>query len=271
MKVLCDMHLHSYCSDGALSPAEVIKLCADANLTIASLTDHDNAIGVEEAVSAAEKLNIKCIPGIEFSTFASLEVHILGYNIPYKDSCFIDEINKILDLRRHRNEEIIRKLKAQGVKLKVGDLFESGVKGRQHISQLLLEQGYVRSRAEAFDKYIGANKPCFVKAYRISTEDAIRLITDYGGVPVIAHPMRYAARVNLIEFIDNLTKIGLKGIELYYPNTYDENIKLLTNIAIKNDLILTGGSDFHSAEYGAPIGSVNAFLDEKALKVLKLL
>ncbi len=271
MKVPCDLHLHSDCSDGSLKPSEVIALSAGAGIEVAALTDHDNMAGVGEAVKAAEHYNIKCIPGIELSTYAYIEIHILGYNVPYADSTFCAKIEEILQLRKIRNEEIVRKLRAQGIKLKVGELFEDGVKGRQYIATLLYEQGYVRSRTEAFDKYIGANKPCFVKSHRISSIDAVKLIVEYGGVPVIAHPMRYAGRIALIDFVDELAKYGLKGIELFYPNQRVEDVKFLHDLADKYDLILTGGSDFHSAEYGALIGSVGAYLDEKALKTLRLL
>ncbi|NCA66557.1 MAG: PHP domain-containing protein [Clostridia bacterium] len=270
MKIPCDLHLHSYCSDGELSPGAVIELAAKAKLDVVSLTDHDNVRGVAEAQSAAEALKIKLIPGIEISSLLGLEVHILGYNVPYNDKAFIEEIENILDLRKQRNEEIVRKLKAQGIKLRTGELFEDGVKGRQYIATLLYEQGYVRSRAEAFDKYIGANKSCFVKTHRMPSADAVKLILKYGGVPVIAHPMRYAGRVALAGFVDELVKAGLMGLEFFYPNQRYEDIKFLKEIAEKHSLILTGGSDFHSAEYGSPIGSVGAYLDEKAARVLKL-
>ncbi len=271
MKIPCDLHLHSDRSDGALPPKAVVALAAKAKLGIISLTDHDNVSGVSEAVEAALSLGIKCIPGIELSTYSTLEVHILGYNVPYKDPAFCEKLESIIQLRKQRNEEIVRKLKAQGIKLNTGELFTSGVRGRQYIATLLHEQGFVRSKAEAFDKYIGANKPCFVKAHRISSRDAVRLILDYGGVPVVAHPMRYAERLTLEPFVGELAAVGLKGIELYYPNQRAEDISLIKSIAERHKLILTGGSDFHSVEYGAPVGSVNAFLDEKALIELKLL
>ncbi len=271
MTIPCDLHLHSDCSDGALPPKAVVALAAQAKLPIISLTDHDTVCGVKEATEAAVTAGIKCVAGIEFSAYGTTEVHILGYNVPYEDAAFCKEIDKLVVLRYRRNEEMITKLKSQGIKLDPKELFKGGVKGRQYIASLLHEQGFVRSKAEAFDKYIGANKPCFVKANRISVRDAVRLILDYGGVPVIAHPMRYAERLALEPYIGSLAAEGLKGIELYYPNQRAEDTRLLKAIAKRHKLIVTGGSDFHSVEYGAPIGGVKAFLDESALFELKLL
>lgn len=271
MKIPCDLHLHSDCSDGALPPKAVVALAAKARLPVISLTDHDTVCGVKEAAEAAATAGIKCVAGIEFSAYGTTEVHILGYNVPYADPSFCAELEKLVVLRCRRNEEMVKKLKSQGIRLDPKELFKGGIKGRQYIASLLYEQGYVRSKAEAFDKYIGANKPCFVKANRISVIDAVKLILDYGGIPVIAHPMRYAERLALEPFIGDLAAEGLRGIELYYPNQRAEDTRLLKAIAERHKLIVTGGSDFHSVEYGAPIGGVNAFLDESALIELKLL
>lgn len=263
--------MHSNYSDGELSPSQLFIEAKLQNLYAVSLTDHDTIKGLQEAESAALINDIKFLPGIELSSSSSaMEVHILGYNIPFKDSAFLQELNSIIELRKKRNEEIVRKLRSQGISLKVGDLFDSGVKGRQHIATKLLEQGYVRSRAEAFDKYIGTNKPCFVKSFRIAADSAIKLIKEYEGVPILAHPMRYSTRTAIAELVNNLADFGLMGLEVFYPNQHREDDLFLRNLAERHNLIMTGGSDFHSISYGATIGSSNAYLDENALKILKI-
>lgn len=264
-----DLHIHSTFSDGELSPTEIAQKAAKNGLSAFSLTDHDTIGGIGEAREAADKLGLQFVPGIELSAFDEFEVHVLGYNFT-ETPAFAAELERIQSLRKERNYEIIRKLHAHGVKLKVFDEFEDGSKGRSLIAKMLYDQGLVRTRGEAFDKYIGANAPCYVAKMRISPIEAVELITKAGGSAVLAHPYRFIKDGNLETYVEKLAKCGLKGIEVYYNNYCIEVRNELRTVANKFGLFCTGGSDHHTESYGAAIGGVKVVLDEKAKNALGL-
>ena len=265
-----DLHIHSIYSDGELTPTEIAEQTAKNKLSAFSITDHDSIDGLEEGRAAAEKLGLKFVSGIELSAYDEFEVHVLGYNFQDTDF-FKEELEKIQALRKERNYEIIRKLRAHGVKLKVYDEFEDGSKGRALIAKMLYEQGFVHTRGEAFDKYIGSNAPCYVAKMRISPKDAVALINKAGGCAVLAHPYRFIKDGSLEASVGELARQGLKGIEVYYNNYGADVRNELKRVANKFGLFCTGGSDHHSDSYGAPIGGVKVCLDEKAKKSLGLL
>lgn len=265
-----DLHLHSKRSDGVLSPTELVDKAYSLGIKIMSLTDHDTVTGVEEAQRRAKELGITCITGLEISARLNDEVHVLGYNVDTEDEEFKQRIAEIQELRSKRNWEIIRKLHAHGVKVKVYDELDGESRGRSHIAKMLYEQGFVHSRTEAFDKYIGKNAPCYQSDVGITPEDAIALIKKAGGVPVLAHPFRFIKNGELEDFVARMIKFGLGGIEVYYPNYGKDVRQNIKKVAEKYGLICTGGSDYHSEEYGANIGSANVVLNDFTRKTLKL-
>lgn len=265
-----DLHLHSKCSDGDLTPSELVDKAFSMGIKIMSLTDHDTVSGVLEAQKRAKELGITCITGLEISARLNDEVHVLGYNPDMNNEQFKQGLAEIQELRAKRNHEIIRKLHAHGVKVKVYNELDGESRGRSHIAKMLYEQGFVHSRAEAFDKYIGKNAPCYQSDVGITPEDAIRLIKVSGGVPVLAHPYRFIKNGDLEEFVSRMVKFGLGGIEMYYPNYGKDVRQSIKTVADKYGLICTGGSDYHSDDYGASIGSTNTILNDFALKTLKL-
>jgi hypothetical protein len=268
MNIACDIHIHTTFSDGHNTPTEVVAMAKAAGLGLMAVTDHDTVAGVEEGVASAAEAGITCLAGIEFSTFLKEEVHVLGYNVPYQDMQFLDEVAKLQNLRRKRVLRVVEKLRHHGVKIEVGDQLDSPSAGRSHVAELLVKQGFVRSKAEAFDKYIGKGAPCYVEGMRVSPADAVSLVARSGGVPVLAHPYRMLQARALPAIVEDLVKSGLKGIEVYYPN-YGQDVRAnLKAIAKRFGLIVTGGSDYHCAQYGTSIGGSGAFLDDRAQKLL---
>ncbi len=265
-----DLHLHSKCSDGALTPTELVEKAHSLGMKIISLTDHDTVTGVKEAQARAKELGMICITGLEISARMPEEVHILGYNVDMDNSVFKEKIAEIQRLRTLRNAEIIRKLRAHGVKIKVYDELEGESRGRSHIAKMLYEQGFVHTRTEAFDKYIGKNAPCYVSEVGISPEEAVTTIKEAGGIPVMAHPYRFIRNGELEGVVAHLVEYGLGGLEVYYPNYGKEVRQSIKDVAEKFDLICTGGSDYHAEDYGAEIGSPNVILDELTRKRLKI-
>lgn len=238
-----DLHTHSTASDGEHTPAELVLLAIDRGLDAIALTDHDSCDGIDPMLQAARATTLQVIPGVELSAdVPQTEVHILGYFIDWHNAHFQTMLGKFRDGRYGRAEKMTKKLAALGVPIsfeRVKAIAGDAAIGRPHVAQALLEAGHVTTIAEAFDKYIGRNGPAYVERFRLTPEDAVTLILQTGGVPVLAHPRE------VTHWIEPLVKVGLQGLEVYY-NAYDDFTRSeLARLARQYDLIATGGSDFH--------------------------
>ncbi len=264
-----DLHIHSTASDGSESPGQIVRMAAElageAPFTIA-LTDHDSTAGHQEFLEAAAEFEgqITALPGIEVSTLYKGEsVHILGYGISDDQST---PLNKRMEISREcrdsRNSKIIALLQKKGFDISEEDLPkpEDGSSiGRPHIARAMMKKGYVDTVGEAFDKYIGAGRDCYVDREDPDPEEAVDLIIQAGGVPVMAHPMLYTklSQETLEELIRLLIGHGLAGIETYYSykNQSVEKQLYVAGLAEKYHLFSTGGSDFH----GIPKPQISLF------------
>lgn len=238
-----DLHIHSVFSDGLHTPADIVALSRQANLHIISITDHDTVDGIAGALQAAGDTELTVIPGLEISANAgSLEIHILGYFVDHTDPHLNAALARFGQSRLERGQEIVAKLRAMGIRLswdRVRELAGEGVVGRPHIALALQEAGYVGSSQEAFERYLGRNKSAYVPRLKMKPQEAIALILDANGVPVVAHPADIAFTV------PELAAAGLAGIEVYYPFYSHDTITFLRQLAQEHYLICTGGSDFH--------------------------
>jgi predicted metal-dependent phosphoesterase TrpH len=252
-----DLHIHSNFSDGLLSPEEIVRKARDSGLTVISITDHDIVDGIEPAIAEGEKLGIKVIPGIEFTTdLPDTEIHILGYYIDYKTKWLKELLLKIREDRTNRIYKISEKLKKLGIDINAEDvlaLAEKGSVGRPHVARLLLEKGIVKSIQEAFNKYLDNDAPAYVPHFRLTPAEAVETIVKAGGIPVYAHP----AVSNKDEIIPELMAKGLAGIEVYYSKHSDAQVKHYKSLAKKYGLLMTGGSDYHGfgTARDVPLGS----------------
>jgi predicted metal-dependent phosphoesterase TrpH len=281
--VKADLHLHTTASDGRLEPKEIVSLAIKVGLDVIAVTDHDTIDGVVPALAAAsDSHSLTVIPGVEINTdVARGEVHILGYFIDYTDKKLAAALQKLRDSRRDRAQKMVAKLSDLGMKIdwqRVSELAQGGSVGRPHISQALFEKGYVSSEKEAFDKYIGHNGPAYVERYKLLPVEAVKLILDAQGLPVLAHPADIA---DLDELVPQLKAAGLVGLEVYYRDYGPEIIARLARIAKQYDLITTGGTDYHAFGDGlevyiggaiSPAGSVEqlfALASKHSLELLK--
>jgi len=245
-----DLHVHSTYSDGTLTPEELVILAKKQGLSAMALTDHDTIVGVAEAVEAGSKYNIEIIPGIELSAaYGSKEIHIVGLYVDYKDKAFNDALEQLRDIRNERNIKIIEKFKEKGIKISFNEmkqLYGNAVITRAHFADYLLAKGYIKSRSEAFERYIGENGPCYISREKLTPEDTIKLITAAHGVPILAHPTLYhLGDSEMNRLLNYLCKSGLKGIEaIYSTHSIGEEIQI-KRLARENHLIISGGSDFH--------------------------
>ena len=246
MDKFADLHIHTYFSDSSSSPQEVINDAVKAQLSCIAITDHDTIDGVELTRQLAQKHDIEVLNGIELSSeFNGKDIHILGY-------CFKDQngelkilLAKIQAMRIERVKLMIEKLNKLGIKNiafeEVKALTQSDAIGRPHLARIMVEKGVVSDFRQAFDKYLAEDGAAYVPKYKMSPQEAIKVIRDLGGVSVMAHPMVTSKD----EIIPQLVKSGLQGIEVFYPNFSQSVIDYYLKIAQKNNLVATGGSDAH--------------------------
>lgn len=245
-----DLHTHSNASDGSLSPAEVMQAATDAGLKAVALTDHDTITGVHEAMEAAKRLNIECIPGIELSAFyKNLEVHIVGLFLNIRDPRLTERLNAFRQIRENRNAQMIEKMQNAGVDItmeKLRAVEGDAVITRANIARYLLHIGYIHSISEAFDKYLSPGMPFFVQKTGVTPKDAIEAIRENGGIAILAHPLTYKfSHSELIECIETLKSYGLQGMETYYSTFSQADHRDMKRLADQYGLLHSGGSDFH--------------------------
>ena len=250
-----DLHTHSTCSDGTFSVKELIDRAHEKGLAAIALTDHDTVEGIDEAVRyAAEKYpDLEVIPGIELSTESDgREVHIVGLFIDNNDKEFVESLSAFIDSRTTRNIKMCKKLSEEaGIPISYEELIEEypdTVITRAHFAKFMVEKGYVNSRAEVFDRYIGDHCPYYVGREKITPEDAIRSILKAKGVPVFAHPILCRFGDDRLDaFVGKLKEAGLVGIEAIYSTYELRDERQIKELAKKYDLLVSGGSDFHGA------------------------
>ena len=239
-----DLHLHSTASDGIYTPAELVQLALDKAIQVIALTDHDTTEGIEEALDAAQGTGLTVVPGVEISTDVpgNRELHILGYHIDRHDAPLQECLEELRQSRLERVRKMVDLLAQAGCNLELDRLMAiagRGSVGRPHIAQAMVEANCVNSVASAFRLYIGRGAPAYGFRSKLTAQEAIQIVLEAGGVPVLAHPSQ------LVEHIPELVRYGLAGLEVYYDGYEGAEKRFLAGLAQKYDLIATGGSDFH--------------------------
>ncbi len=248
---LIDLHTHSNASDGTFAPAEVVRLAKVGGLKAFALTDHDTVEGLAEAMAAGEKYGVEVIPGVEVSArFPGGSMHILGLGIEYGNGRLGERLAVLQQARAERNPQIIDKLNGLGVKItfeQVEKISGQGQMGRPHIARALMESGYVRSIQEAFDIFLRNDGKAYVPKFRFPPQEAIAMIRDVQGVPVLAHPftLNLGSAFALKNTLTELKALGLAGLETIYAEHTPEQEALYLKLAGELGLLVTGGSDFH--------------------------
>ncbi|MDX9965301.1 ribonuclease III [Desulfobacter postgatei] len=286
---MIDLHTHSTASDGSLTPRQILDLARDTGIEALALTDHDTVAGILEIKDIVHSYPVEFITGVEISCspppeFKSLgSIHMLGYGFSVYDCGLNEALTRAAEARAKRNPKIIKKLNALGFDITLDEVesrFGASQTGRPHIAELLVEKGYVSDFRQAFDLYLGKNKPAYVDKFKISCKEAIRLILDAGGLPVLAHPgiIDFQRPHDLDTFVNLLVAEGLEGIEVYYSGHDSALRQHLSEIVHSKGLVATGGSDFHgSFNKGVDLGrgrgnlniamSVFKTLNERVLEV----
>lgn len=245
---LVDLHLHTTCSDGRLTPAQLVELMAKRGLQVVAVTDHDSTEGLAQALEAGKRFpHLSIIPGVELSTdIPGTEIHVLGYFIRYSDEGFQQTLSEFRDGRVGRAQEMVSKLAALGVPVewkRVLELADGGSVGRPHIAQAMVEKGYITYPQEAFVHYIGRNGPAYAERRKVTPTEAVSLIRKVGGLPVLAHPREVD---NVESLLPELKAAGLVGMEVYYGTYTPSQVETLAALAAREGLVPCGGSDYHA-------------------------
>lgn len=253
-----DLHIHSTASDGTLAPAEIVAHARRIGLAAIALTDHDTVDGVHQILQNGPPQDLHFITGVELSTAAPAgfpcqgSLHLLGYGFRHDDPDLAHQLGKLQDARRNRNPQIIAKLQSLDIDITVAELETPDANrqtGRPHIAKLLVEKGVVASFDEAFDRFIGNNKPAYVHKYRVDIRHAIQLIRQAGGIPVLAHPalIHPTSPWLLEDLLVELKGYGLQGLEVYYPEHSPDQTQAFQELTRRHGFVATGGTDFHGA------------------------
>lgn len=257
-----DLHLHSTASDGVLPPGAVIHRALAAGVNTVALTDHDSLQGLDTAQRAALSAGMQFIPGIEISAGGQDEIHILGYHISGNSLGLLQLIQALRADRENRVHRFLESLQKEGIDVSIDelDIPEGTAFSRPLLARAMVKKGYVSSVAEAFDRYIGIGKPCYVPRKLFHVGDVIAVLRADGAVPVLAHPaLIKIPPAELQDMLNGWISAGLMGIEVYHPAHDDLTCQGWEDYARQHSLLVTGGSDFHGdqaplhAEIGAMI------------------
>ena len=251
MEKLIDLHTHSTCSDGSMTPRELVEHAKASGIAAIALSDHDGIAGVAEAVNAGRELGVEVIPAIELSVISDTETHILGYFIDPESPAMDEAMQKIFAARQFRASETCRLLNEIGFPVTMAEV-EAVAGGsllcRAHYARLLMDKGLVPSVKEAFDKYLANGRPAYCGKQAITAEEAIDLIHKAGGIAFVAHlHLIRLSDEELYAFLERLKAAGLDGIEGYYTEYTPEMQEKFQDMAKKLDLMISGGTDFHAA------------------------
>ena len=255
--MLVDFHMHSIYSDGVKSPEELLRHALDCNLSMMALTDHDEIDGIKALRTAQEQLDpektIKIINGCEFSAdYKDKSIHILGYRFDETNKELRDFIEYFKSKREERIDEIIRRCNNVGYFISKDELLKKFPKtqayGRPHIGQLLIDGGYAKDINDVFKDILRKDSPCYVPKVKIEVPYIIDIIHKAGGLAVMAHPKL----VSSDEYVVEMLAYDFDGMEVYHTKHNDDDVKRYKTLAIKHNLFITGGSDYHGIPGKAP-------------------
>ena len=287
MRRFVDLHTHSTASDGALAPAEIVRLAERKCLLAVALTDHDTTAGLEEARSAAREFpSLRLVAGMEVSAaWPAGVMHVLALGIDPQSPALRQLAETLRAARDERNPKIIARLQAMGLAIDMDDVraelapdsagHRHPIIGRLHIASALKRKGYARNIADAFDRYIGGGAPAFVDIEKLPSRHVVAAIKRSGALAILAHPpqLNYADRAELERILRDLMNEGLDGLEVYHTDHRPEQTRLYLELARKFSLGVTGGSDFHGrakpdATLGRPLVPISAMSEDFARRLL---
>jgi predicted metal-dependent phosphoesterase TrpH len=248
-----DLHTHSNCSDGALTPAELVARAAAAGVEVLALTDHDTVAGLTEADHSAGVHGLRLVPGVEISaSWRAQAIHVLGLWIDPASA----ELRSVLEMQAERRRARMRKICARLEKLGLpGPLLlaaveaQPGLPTRAHLANAMVAGGHVSRADEAFRRYLGAGKPANVAAEWPALDVVVGWIRAAGGVAALAHPARYALSAGARrQMLTDFVAAGGGALEVVTGANGAQHVGGVAALAVKYGLMGSVGSDFHDPQ-----------------------
>jgi hypothetical protein len=250
---LIDLHTHSTASDGTCTPSELVRHASEIGLSAIALTDHDTLSGLDEAVAAGKEYGVEVIRGCELSLESPVGagwLHMVALWVPEDAGELKTAFDWLIEGRESRNHEIVDKLRHLGISITYEAVAAraGGTVGRPHFAQELLSLGVVSSIGEAFKVWVGDNGRAFVPKRQLSPEKALRILRTIGATSILAHPFALELSMDATEeLVLDLKKLGLDGMEVVYSEHSEKQTKQYWEMAERNNLLISGGSDFHGS------------------------
>jgi predicted metal-dependent phosphoesterase TrpH len=248
-----DLHAHTVFSDGLFTPEELVAEATRLKLTAVAITDHDSVGGVDRAIAAGRQHQLEVVPGVEMSCNTSgVDVHVLGYYVDCQKPEVQEFFKMVRQKRAERAEKMVAKMRELGVNITIEQVraqAQGAATGRPHVAQALVEAAAVRTIDEAFQRYIGYEGPAYFPKMQMTPKAAMDFIHRHDGVAVVAHPGTYHNDAAVYAAI----AAGADGLEVWHPDHAPRNIDHYREVATKNGLLMTGGSDCHG---GRKLGKV---------------
>lgn len=280
MARLIDLHTHTTASDGVLSPTELVKKAKEVGLLALGIADHDSIDGIKEALSAGEKYDLEVVPSVEVTAYWKArdrkEFHILGYYIDFESKEVIDTFNFYQQVREERGKKFVSKLQELGFEITYERVKElaGGAVGRPHLTRAILGEkkneaklvevfGQVPDMSTFIRRYLIVGTPAYVEKAGMEPDETINFIHNNKGIAVMAHP-GWDLKIGEEDIVKQIADWGIDGIEAIHAKETKEDalrcIEYFSGLANKYNLLITGGSDFHSEdqkEPGAGLGLTN--------------
>lgn len=272
----CDLHTHSYFSDGTVSPAEIIEEAVSSGLTAVALTDHNTVAGLPEFLQAAEGKNILAIPGVEISTgYLGRELHIVGLFLNPSTFGQITDYLSIINRRKEEsNQTLIENLNKAGYPLCYEEIRSQhkGNVNRAVIAAAMLEKGYISEIKEAFRGPLSKRNGLYIPPERIPALEAIAFLKSIHAVPVLAHPYLNLQEEEMSAFLERAKPAGLAAMETQYSTYSSETTAAAYRMADRFGLLHSGGSDYHGTnkpDIGLGTGKGNLSVCDSIVKSLQ--
>ena len=260
-----DLHMHSYYSDdGEFEPKQLIDLCLEKNIKYFSIADHNSVRGIKEAKEYCVGKNINIIPAIELDcTFNEINLHVLGHGIDCDKTVFYDIEDNIIKQEQFASKKRMKLVKELGIDFSdevINSLSRNGVVNGEMIAEAAMEfdknhenpllMPYYENGSRSDNPYVNfywdycaQGKAAYAEVSFISLQEAINIIEESGGIPILAHPgNNIKENINLLE---QIISCGIKGIEVYSSYHSKEQVEFYKKFSLKHKLLLTCGSDFH--------------------------
>ncbi|MDR1311500.1 MAG: PHP domain-containing protein [Burkholderiaceae bacterium] len=256
MTMNIDLHTHSKCSDGLLSPAELVERAVANGTGMLALTDHDMVKGVAPARTACESAGIRFVPGVEISiTWGGRSIHIVGLQVDESNAAFVKTLDDNRAGRVERAKEISRRLALQGIdgayEYISERVFDPIIISRKHFSRFLVEKEICPDTTEAFDRFLKRGRPAYVFHKWMTLEESIHCIREAGGISVVAHPGRYdISETALFALFDEFKALGGVGIEVVTGSHSPDKYAYFARLARRYGFLASAGSDFHAPYEG---------------------